>query len=31
MKKVDETSTPLPSQVESMETFDTHSQGKFKN
>ncbi|KYN00224.1 Protein lap4 [Cyphomyrmex costatus] len=26
MKKVDETSTSLPSQVESMETFDTHSQ-----
>ncbi|XP_077266411.1 scribble planar cell polarity protein isoform X4 [Temnothorax americanus] len=25
-KKVDETSTSLPSQVESMETFDTHSQ-----
>ncbi|XP_011691989.1 PREDICTED: protein lap4 isoform X2 [Wasmannia auropunctata] len=26
MKKVDETPTSLPSQVESMETFDTHSQ-----
>ncbi|XP_018310616.1 protein lap4 isoform X1 [Mycetomoellerius zeteki] len=26
MKKVDETSTSLPSQVESMETYDTHSQ-----
>ncbi|XP_028047401.1 protein lap4 isoform X4 [Monomorium pharaonis] len=26
MKKVDDTSAPLPSQVDSMETFDTHSQ-----
>ncbi|KAG5308882.1 SCRIB protein, partial [Pseudoatta argentina] len=26
MKKADETSTSLPSQVESMETYDTHSQ-----
>lgn len=30
MKKADETSTPVPPQLESTETFDTHSQGKFK-
>lgn len=32
MKKADETPVPpVPPQVEPTETYDTHSQGKFKN